>query len=251
MENNLFGKDDVQATTKTARSSGKSRSSSGPAVPKWDSEVADVLLMLLDAAGGDAYLPARADYDGEMEVKTLPDAVCDHLGIENGSSLTLETILPDGAFKGDWQYVSIPTEDGEPAIDADDSQVDRHVTIDVQKYLNGRYGDRVVDAYGEGSAIRVGMGKKSDFPTQEERARHVRIRVRDSETAVRTRLKAMVDADEMEADDFEVTLLRAGLAPYPRHATSDETPGPIELLEKHKEEFEDDELDELREAFAE
>ena len=176
--------------------------------PEIPYELAAYVVANLKAHGGSFHIPGHAD---DPEAQTLEESVTEALGVEEGTTNTLEALFGvdiDGKYLG-------TAGDLEP----ENGEVDRHATILVMKGVNGYHSDLVQEQF-PGCSIGVGVGSSRKFDDDEKRNQWVQFRVVDTDKAERTRMRAQLDVGEINEEEYESWCVDNGFHPYPRRKDS-------------------------------
>lgn len=214
--------DQTRSTTTNTSSSG---SSSSKNYEKPDEMLVKYVLANLKAYDGSFHIPA---HEGDDDAETLDEGVAEKLDKPEGTPITLEDLFD---VEVDGEYVG--TSNG---LEAESSEVDRHVTIDVMKGINGYYSE-LVEEHFPGSSISVGTGSKTEFSDPEEQNTWVEIRATNTDKSERTRKRAELDVGELTETEYVEWCVENEMDPFSRKDNGME-------LEDYKEEYglvEDDE----------
>ena len=218
--------DDVVSDSK--QSSTGSSGSSGPSIPDVPEGVAQFIIDAIQQKGGLMEIPAFND-----DAPDFKEAYADHYDVEGIDALSAEDLF--GYDWSDYDYIGTPpvtnsedlTEDELDQLTDDEkfksngdlkayvikpehaeqfrgTNVLKGGTTPISKAINGRFGDLVVEAFGEDSKVSVGKGKKRNHDGDAADAMtHLAFWVSDSDTAPFQRKKAQKEAGEISESDFE------------------------------------------------
>ena len=209
------------------RTTTSSSSSSGPSIGQIPEGVANLIFDALEDQ--DRFIELSAFADSAIE---MPEQYAEYYGLED-----IETLSVEDLFGFDWgKYDFVGTapvfnsdnlseedldvyEDEELYKDNGDmkkyvvrpeyveafrgTNIHGGATVAVSKILNGRFGEEVVERFGEDTKISVGAGKEGNHDgDRQEAQKHLAFWTSDSETAAFKREQARLEADEITESEF-------------------------------------------------
>lgn len=206
---------------------GGSSDSSGPSIPDIPESVAQLVIDAIQQKGGRIEIPAFAE-----GAPDFPDQYAEYYEMDDVETLSVEELF--GQSWGDYDYIGTPpvtaseklTEDEKSELSDDqllkadgeekkyvikpeyaeafeDANVLKGGTTPISKAINGRFAEKVVEAFGEDSKVSVGKGKARNHDGDNvEAQKYVAFWVSDSETAPLKRKKAQMQAGEIPESEF-------------------------------------------------
>jgi len=183
------------------------------------------LLVAMEQHGADIDIPAHEE-DAERE---LTKAEIEAFDLSEGTNFSIESLF---GYDIERPYVGNPKMDDGNYLDdpehegGEDSVVDRHVTVNLGHSINGHFGDRVAEVFGDDVHIRVGMGASGLYEDNKDRARHVRFKTTssgDKSRRRRYRSKRECEGTDYSREDYERDCLDIGLDPYSHNQDATET----------------------------
>lgn len=204
-----------------------SSSSSGPSISKVDENVAALIFDALEDQDGFIELSAFAESAIDM-----PEQYAEYYDLDDVETLSVEDLF--GFDWGKYDYVGTAPVFNSDNLEEEDLDVYQDdelyksngdmkkyvvrpdyvedfrgtnihggATVAVSKALNGRFGEEVVERFGEATKISVGAGKEGNHDNDRKEAqKHLAFWTSDSETAAFKREQARLEADEITESEF-------------------------------------------------